>query len=90
MVIPFRDITHEAGIGFVHVNGAYGERLMPETIGSGVAFLDYDGDGDQDLFLSISPLARPRGRERPRHALYANDGSGHFPDVTVQSGMDFQ
>lgn len=90
VVIPFRDITHEAGIGFVHVNGAYGERLMPETIGSGVAFLDYDGDGDQDLFfVNFNYWPGHEGRERPRHALYANDGSGHFRDVTVQSGMDF-
>ena len=49
--VRFTDITEVAGIGFVHVNGAYGERLMPETIGSGAAFFDYDRDGDQDLFL---------------------------------------
>ena len=46
-----RRVTEDAGIAFVHTNGAAGEKLLPETMGSGVAFLDYDGDGDQDLFL---------------------------------------
>ncbi|MEA2093385.1 MAG: hypothetical protein U9P11_02330, partial [Pseudomonadota bacterium] len=45
--VVFTDITREAGIDFVHVNGAYGEKLIPEAIGSGLAFFDYDKDGDQ-------------------------------------------
>ncbi len=49
--VLFTDITAEAGIDFVHNNGAYGKRLMPEAMGSGAAFIDYDNDGDQDLFL---------------------------------------
>lgn len=88
--IPFRDVTAEWGIDFVHVNGAYGEKLLPETMGGGCAFLDYDGDQDQDLLLvnscewpwRSSPAERP-----PQMALYRNDG-GRFVDVTAEAGLD--
>jgi hypothetical protein len=89
--VRFTDITREAGIDFIHVNGAYGERLMPETIGSGAAFIDYDNDGDQDLFL-VNSSYWP-GHEEPGtgayQALYRNDGSGRFEDVTEESGLKF-
>jgi hypothetical protein len=87
--VQFTDITQAAGIGFVHVNGAYGERLMPETIGSGAAFFDYDGDGDQDLFLANSRYweGREAGHPVPTQALYRNDGHGKFEDVTAEAGL---
>ena len=89
--IAFTDITQAAGIDFIHVNGAFGERFMPETIGSGAAFLDYDNDGDQDLFLVNStwwPGHEQPGLNKPRQALYQNDGTGKFKDVTEINGLD--
>jgi enediyne biosynthesis protein E4 len=88
--VAFTDITESAGIGFVHVNGAYGERLMPETIGSGAGFIDYDRDGDQDLLLVNSRYWEghaKEGRPAPTQALYANDGHGRFTDVTQAAGL---
>ncbi len=87
--VRFTDITQAAGIDFVHVNGAYGERLMPETLGSGAAFFDYDNDGDPDLFLVNSRYWPGRaGPTVPRQALYQNDGKGRFRDVTAEAGLD--
>ncbi len=89
--VRFTDITKAAGIGFRHVNGAYGDKLLPETMGGGVAFFDYDGDGRPDLLLVNStywPGHRPPGAKLPTMALYHNDGGGHFTDVTAGSGLD--
>ncbi len=87
--VRFTDLTEAAGVDFVHVNGAYGERLMPEAIGSGAAFFDYDKDGDQDLFLTNSRYwdGHEQGAEQPRQALYRNDGKGNFADVTEEAGL---
>lgn len=93
-MIPFSDITQEAGIDFVHENGAYGQKLLPETMGGGNAFFDFDNDGDQDLLLVNSKRWPwdPRGTaEFPATmALYRNKGnsSGTFEDVTEGSGLD--
>ncbi len=87
----FKDITKEAGITFVHNNGAYGDKLLPETLGGGVAFFDYDNDGNQDLLFINStwwPGHVPEGRLPTTMALYHNDGHGHFTDVTAGSGLD--
>jgi enediyne biosynthesis protein E4 len=87
--VKFVDITKDAGITFVHNNGAFGDKLLPETMGSGVAFLDYDGDGDQDLFfVNSSYWPNHEAKPSPTQALYRNDGKGHFQDVTRESGLD--
>ncbi len=87
----FTDITKESGIAFVHVNGAYGEKLLPETMGGGVAFLDLDNDGSQDLLFVNStfwPWHAPAEQKLPTMVLYRNDGHGRFTDVTAGSGLD--
>ncbi|HEV3003122.1 MAG TPA: CRTAC1 family protein [Pirellulales bacterium] len=89
--VAFSDITEAAGIRFTHVNGAYGDKLLPETMGGGCAFFDYDRDGDPDLLLVNStywPGHQPEGEPVPTMCLYRNDGHGHFDDVTAQSGLD--
>jgi len=90
-VARFSDITKQSGVSFVHNNGAYGEKLLPETMGGGVAFLDYDNDGSQDLLFVNStywPWHVPDGKAPSTMALYHNDGHGHFTDVTPGSGLD--
>ncbi len=88
--VPFKDITNEAGIDFRHVNGAYGDKLLPETMGGGLAFFDYNQDGAPDLFFVNGtpwPGHPVDGNEVASHALYENDGRGHFKDVTEASGI---
>jgi hypothetical protein len=87
--VVFRDITAAAGIDFVHTNGAYGDKLMPETIGSGAAFFDYDNDDDQDLLLVNSSWFPGHELDDtvPTLALYQNDGDGRFTDVTRETGL---
>ena len=86
-VVPFTDITMEAGIDFVHVNGAEGEALLPETMGSGAAFFDFDRDGDQDLLLVNSTEWTAAEGSGPTMALYENDGAGRFADRTVEMDL---
>jgi len=93
--VPFTDVTAEAGIDFVHVNGAAGEALLPETMGAGGAFFDVDRDGDQDLLLVNSTTwdAVLSGAEAgpgagPTMSLYENDGAGRFADRTAGSGLE--
>ena len=91
-VTPFADVTQEAGIDFVHENGAYGDKLLPETMGGGCAFFDFDNDGDQDLLFVNSQRwpGDPRSDQPDpaTHALYRNDGQGRFENVTAGSGLD--
>ncbi|MFQ5676310.1 MAG: CRTAC1 family protein [bacterium] len=90
-VIQFTDITDVAGIDFVHETGAFGEKWMPETMGSGGGFLDYDGDGLPDLFLVNSSEWPGHRKSNKRHPprLYRNLGNGKFEDVTSKTGLNF-
>jgi hypothetical protein len=88
----FVDITREAGITFSHENGAAGDKLLPETMGGGVAFLDFDNDGKPDLlFVDSRPWPSAGTRHDPparsRLVLYRNVGGGRFADVTASSGL---
>jgi hypothetical protein len=89
--VEFADVTVASGISFHHYNGAYGDKLLPETMGSGVAFFDYDGDGAPDLlFVNGTDWpwhpAAPGRKTTP--VLYHNNGRGQFADVTEGSGLD--
>jgi len=87
----FTDITKQSGITFVHNNGAFGDKLLPETMGGGVAFFDFDSDGHQDLLFINStywPARVPAGKQPTTMALYRNDGRGRFTDVTAGSGLE--
>ncbi|HEY0548467.1 MAG TPA: VCBS repeat-containing protein, partial [Verrucomicrobiae bacterium] len=88
--VKFTDITDVAGISFKHFNGASPEKLLPETMGAGVAFFDFDNDGDQDLlFINGKPWPwLPTSGGVPTLKLFANDGSGKFNDATSGSGLD--
>ncbi len=85
--VSFTDITADSGIDFVHVNGAAGEALLPETMGAGAAFFDVDRDGDQDLLLVNSTTWDTSPGSGPTMSLYANDGGGQFADRTAGSGL---
>jgi hypothetical protein len=85
----FSDVTTAAGLQFVHDSGAFGKKYYPERMGSGVAFLDANGDGHLDLFLvNGAPLpGHPRPRPHPSR-LYLNRGDGTFVDRTQGSGLE--
>jgi enediyne biosynthesis protein E4 len=89
--IEFTDVTYQAGIHFKHNTGAFGKKYLPETMGSGVCFIDYDNDGWQDIFFVNSmdwPGHKSGGKSLP--ALYHNNHDGTFTDVTQQAGLAFE
>lgn len=85
--VQFVDVTDEAGLKFKHVSGAFGQKYLPETMGSGCAFLDADGDGWQDILLVNSTIWPGQKGQRGYPALYHNNRDGTFTDVTKQAGL---
>jgi enediyne biosynthesis protein E4 len=88
-LVTFTDVTTQAGIRFTHNSGRAGKKYLPETLGSGCAFFDFDGDGWPDILLINSKDWTPRGR-RSLPALYRNNRNGTFTDVTAGSGLDVE
>ena len=85
--VAFR--SYESGIDFVHENGAEGEKLLPETMGGGVAVFDYDNDGDEDiLFVNGTSWPFAKTRSTATQALFQNDGKGRFTDVSRETGLN--
>jgi hypothetical protein len=92
--VTFTDITREAGITFARVSGAEGQKLLPETMGGGVAFLDADNDGDEDL-LFVNARAWPWSTAKSGGtaggsaalAFFRNDGTGRFAEATAEAGF---
>ena len=85
--IQFTDITKESGLRFKHNSGAYGKKYLPETLGSGCAFIDYDNDGWQDVIL-VNGTSWP-DHEGPKTtlALYHNNHDGTFTNTTKAAGL---
>ena len=85
--IEFTDVTAQAGIHFKHNSGAFGKKYLPETLGTGCAFLDYDNDGWQDILL-VNSMDWPEHKTAKSFlALYHNNQDGTFTDVTRQAGL---
>ncbi len=87
--VRFVDVTAQVGIHFSHFNGALGKKWLPETIGSGCAFVDLDGDGWADILLLNNKSWKPGGA-RHLPALYRNNHNGTFTDITKGSGLDVE
>ncbi|HUK16049.1 MAG TPA: CRTAC1 family protein [Bryobacteraceae bacterium] len=87
--VTFTDVTAQAGIHFNHNAGRSGKKYLPETLGSGCAFLDADGDGWPDILLLNGKDFTPHGR-KTLAALYRNNHNGTFTDITATSGLDIE
>jgi enediyne biosynthesis protein E4 len=88
--IQFLDVTAQAGISFKHNSGAFGKKYLPETMGSGACFIDYDNDGWQDILL-VNSMDWPDHRShKSSPALYHNNKDGTFSDVTREAGLEVE
>jgi len=88
--VQFTDVTKSAGLTFTHYTGAFGKKYLPETLGPGVAFIDYDGDGWQDLFFSNGKDWPGQQRRTTTLQLYRNNHNGTFTDVTKAAGLSIE
>ena len=88
--IQFTDVTGEAGIHFKYNNGAFGKKYLPETMGPGACFLDYDNDGWQDILLVNSTDWPGHQTKKSFSALYHNNHDGTFTDMTRTAGLLFE
>ena len=84
--VQFKDITRQAGINFVHNNGAAGKKWLPETMGPGCAFIDYDNDGYPDIVLVNGKDWTSPGKPSTLK-LYHNNRNDTFTDVTSKAGL---
>ena len=85
--VHFVDVTRQVGIRFVHNTGAFGKKYLPETMGAGCAFIDYDNDGKPDILLINGKDFPGHVRRRTTLRLYHNNGNGTFTDVTAKAGL---
>ena len=84
----FRDVAAAAGLNFTHISGASERKYLPEILGPGGVFFDFDDDGWVDIFLvDGGSVADPAAARRARHRLFRNRGNGTFEDVTARSGI---
>ncbi|HEX4604502.1 MAG TPA: CRTAC1 family protein [Candidatus Angelobacter sp.] len=86
--VRFTDITQAAGIHFEHTNGAFGGKYLPEALGPGCAFIDYDNDGFPDILIVNGQDFPGHGHAQATLKLYHNNGDGTFTDVTVKAGLN--
>ncbi|HWB96313.1 MAG TPA: CRTAC1 family protein [Bryobacteraceae bacterium] len=86
----FTDVTAASGIRFEHNSGAFGGKYLPETLGPGCAFLDYDQDGWPDILLVNGTDWPGHKRRRSTMRLYHNNRDGTFTDVTRRAGLDLE
>lgn len=86
--IVFEDVSEQSGIQFVHSDGGTGKHFIVETVCSGIATFDYDGDGLLDIYFLNGSYPKPLSDSKPlQNRLYRNLGDLKFKDVTDESGV---